>query len=114
MECRLGELNGSPLERLTWFKRKAIAVESAATLSNSFDKKSARERRSHLRTHRERTSRLTKDCDVLRISAERSNVLLHPLQRRSLVHQAVVAGSMMRRLRSQLRMNKKSEDTEAI
>src|SRR5277367_915711 len=114
MEGRLGKLNIPSFESLARLKRNSTAIKSSATLPDRLRKKPSRERRSHLRTHRERARRLTKDRHVLRITTERSNVLLHPLQRRRLIHQTVVPRSMMHRLCRQLRMNKKSEDTQPI
>src|SRR5258708_35485846 len=58
------------------------------------------------------TRRFTEDRHPLWIAAKSLNVFPHPAQRRDLIEHRVVAGSMMLRLGGQLRMRKKSEDTQ--
>ena len=45
-----------------------------------------------------------------RVAAEGRDVVLHPLQRRDLIEQPVVAGRVMRRFLRQLRMREEAED----
>ena len=47
-----------------------------------------RQRRRHLRAHRNRSRRFTGDRHLARVAAERRDILLHPLQRGMLIEQA--------------------------
>jgi len=61
-----------------------------------------------------RSGGLSEEWLHCRIAAELSDVIAHPLQRRDLIHQAVVSGRMMRRFPSSIRMREKSEYREPI
>ena len=60
--------------------------------------------------HRDAARRLPEDGDVLRIAAERGDVLLHPFEGGDLVHVGVVALGLVRMLVAQRR---EGEETEA-
>src|SRR5690606_18165041 len=55
-----------------------------------------------------------RDRHAFRVAAESGDVPLHPLERRVLVEQRVVAGRLVRALLGQLRMREQTEDAEPI
>jgi hypothetical protein len=58
--------------------------------------------------------RLPENRDVVGIAAERGDVALHALQSGDLIEQAVIARSVLRRFRRQLRVRQKAEDPDAV
>src|SRR5262249_6026905 len=73
-----------------------------------------RQRRSHLRADRYGTGRFARDRHTLRVAAEGRDVLLHPLERRMLIEQGVIAGGALRRLLRQLGVREEAEHAQAI
>ena len=82
-------------------------------LHNGFMEQSSRKRRSHQRQHAARTGRLAKYGDVLRIAAERGNVIAHPFQGLDLIEQRkVMHHAFFFPLKR--RMGKKAEVSETV
>ena len=91
---RLGKLRTRLFSFSHWLgvhSRPLPAGEECAAFSDGFLKKIARQRRSHQRTDRKRSSGLTGDSDVVGISSESRDVLHYPAQSRYLVQKAIVA-----------------------
>src|SRR4029453_8560858 len=99
----LGRGEGSQLQRA------AAGREECSALADRLLKQSLRERRRHQRTPRQRSPRLTEDSDVLRIAAERRDVLLTPPQRGNLIEHAVVARRVMTGLAREIRVREEAE-----
>ena len=72
-------------------ERQASAEERRAALANRLLEQTLRQRRGHLRAHRKRSGAFAEDGHIARIAAERRNVVMHPVQRRHLIEQAVIA-----------------------
>src|SRR3954465_3184404 len=60
--------------------------------------------------HRDATSRLSENGDIVRVTSERGDVLLHPFEGGNLVHVGVVALWLFRMFFAQ---GRESEETEA-
>src|ERR1700739_3515161 len=89
-------------------------VETDTTLANGPVEEAAREGRGDQRADRRRTGGFTKDGHVIGITAKCGDVLLDPLECGDLIEEAVVAGGVVTRLFGEIRMRKKSENTEAV
>ena len=61
-----------------------------------------------------RTRRLSADGDVLRVSAERGDIVPHPFQRGNLVLNRVIPGNMVRAFRRQFRAGQEAEDADTV
>ncbi len=73
-----------------------------------------RQRRSHLRADGDRTGGFARNGHSFRIAAESRYVLLHPLQRRVLVEQSVIARSAIRRFFRQFGMRQEAEYAKPV
>ena len=73
-----------------------------------------RERRSAQRADRGRTGRLARERDVIRIAAERGDVVAHPLERLDLVEQAIVARRAVWRFFRQFAVGEIAEHAQTI
>ena len=73
-----------------------------------------RPRRRHQQADVHGPRRLPRHGHFVRIAAERGDVLPHPLERRKLVHQPVIAGCVMRRFARQSGMRQESQRAQAI
>ncbi len=89
-------------------------VAAAPGLHNRLVEQPSRGRRGHQRQHAHSAGRFAEDCDVLRVSPERGNVSLDPLQRRNLVHEGVISERASRALFRQRRMGEEAEPAEAV
>ena len=69
--------------------------------------------RDHVGQHGQATGRLARDRDVVRVAAERADVVLHPAQGGLLVHQPVVAGRAAGP-RRQRRVGEEAERAEPV
>ena len=57
-----------------------------------------RQRRSAQHADGDPAGRFAEDCHLVRVAAESSDILLHPLETRDHVQQAVIARNVIRRL----------------
>ena len=73
-------------------------AELRTALANRLLKVGLRKRRGHQRAHRQRSCRLSHDGDVVRVSTETYDVLDHPIQCGTLVHESIVARRVVGRL----------------
>ena len=96
------------------FERKSAAEKCAAAFPNRFVKKPFGQRRCHQCAHRKRSRAFAKDRNVPRVSAERRDIILHPLQRRYLIEQTVIPRRIPPRLFRQFRMYKESKNAQAV
>ena len=90
-------------------------ADAAAAVDHGLVEQSVRRRNAHQEQAAGAASRRTGDGDVVRIAAERGDVVARPLQRRDHVEQAVVAERRVRRrARGQQRMREQAERPEAV
>ena len=82
--------------------------------THSLSKESLAERGSHQGANRHGTSRFAHDGDAVRVAAEGLDIVLHPLDGSNLVHETIVAGTLIGGLLGELRMGEESEDTLTI
>ena len=81
--------------------------EGRTTLRDDSAKQAVGERGSHESRRIHRSCRLTEERDISRIATELRYILLHPLESCNLIQKPIVAGAVMGRLGSQLRMERK-------
>ena len=74
-----GELSIAGLGRFERLEAQAVAGERAAALSDSLLHKALRQRRCHLRTHRERSGRFAEERNVGGVATEGRDVATNPL-----------------------------------
>ena len=91
--------------RLRKFRRPAAlgarlrlqgVAEVGAAFANSPLEQPLRERRCHSRAYRKRTCRLAKIVTLSGVASEPRDVVLHPFQRRHLIHEAIVSRGVLR------------------
>lgn len=85
-----------------------------SAFDDSAMKKSRRRGRCQVREDAESTSGLAKDSYVVRVPTEGGNVPAHPLQRKLLVLDPIVARDMVGGFRTQYRMGEEPQGAEAI
>ena len=83
--------------------------QTGSALRDRTNEESFRARRTHQAPDRKCAGRLPEYRDLFRISAKNGDVLLHPLQRRNLIEDAVVAGDVVLGFFRQLRMCQEAE-----
>ena len=77
-------------------------------------KESLAERGSHQGANRHGTSRFAHDGDAVRVAAEGLDIVLHPLDGSHLVHETIVAGTLIGGFLGKLRMSEEAEDAFTI
>src|SRR6202000_1727367 len=88
--------------------------EYRTALRNNTPKQAFRKRRDHELTCVDRACGLAEQGDIVWIAAELGDISLNPSKRSELIQQTIIAGAVARRFRRQLRVTKKSEDTQPI
>ncbi|MCY1175444.1 hypothetical protein D9M73_156830 [compost metagenome] len=101
---------GRSVHRLAEFGHR----DHVAALDNRPREEAARQRRFEQVHHAQPASRFARDRHPGRIPAESRDIGLHPLQRRNLVEQAVIARHMLRRFCAQAGMGQPAEHAQPI
>ena len=102
-----------PAGRLCLRERRD-SLRVGAALGDCPLEQSLRRGRDQLRADTQPAGRLTEDRHVLRVAAEARDVVLHPLERELLVHQAVVAGVVRLGPGAQRGMREEAEQAEPV
>jgi hypothetical protein len=103
-----------PANLLRLIDRREHRIEWRAAFRDGFLKEAASQWRGHENSDIDRTGGLAEDGDVVGIAAETGDVVVDPLEGKDLIHEAVVAGSVVRRLAGELGMSEEAEDVKAV
>ena len=105
-----GEFRSGPLGlRQRLHRSKCRPAFAYGALKQAF-----RERSRHQVIYAPRSGGLAEDSHSLRIAAESSDILCHPMQRRDLIEQRIVPGRIVVRFPGQLRVRQKSEYAQPV
>lgn len=94
--------------------RDGIVGATSTTLRDDTGDEVPGERTPHHVERTRRTSRLTADDDLVRVTAEVGDVIVDPLQGELLVEQAVVAGGVVGGLSAEVGMGEETEGAETV
>jgi hypothetical protein len=89
--------------------RRQRCDDRSALADGAGDQVSGKRRR-HLRAHCDRSGRLARDRDLLRVASKRGDILAYPEQRGALIEKGIVPGGVIRRLLRQIRVRKETEN----
>jgi hypothetical protein len=103
-----------PANLLRLIDRREHRIEWRAAFRDGFLEEAARERRGHEDSGIDRAGGLAEDGDVVGIAAEAGDVVVDPVEGEDLIHQAVVAGGVVRGFARELGMSEEAEDVEAV
>ena len=96
------------------FGQGGVAVEAAARLGDGLVEQPRRQRRCGEVADADGTGGFAEDGHVVRVAAECRDVVLHPLQRRDLIVQPLVARSAVGGFRAERRVGEEAEQTQAV